>query len=113
MGKNDSKKIESLTNFWDQEPLIPTLEAKIAFFNGQKNPAMSKEFCITSVLPLKVLCEQVILNERAKKEDFQFIKSIFKSDETPDYNGYNKQECVATQNTTEHYEMHCNFAFIH
>ena len=50
---------------------------------------MSKEFCITSLLPLKVLCEQVILHERAKNEDFQFIKSVLKSNETPDYNGYN------------------------
>ena len=64
-------------------------ETKITFFKGQKNPPMSKEFCITSVFPLKVLCEQVILHERAKDKDFQFIKSILKSDETPDYNGYN------------------------
>ena len=64
-------------------------ESKITFFKGQKNPPMSKEFCITSVFPLKVLCEQVILHERAKGKDFQFIKSILKSDETPDYNGYN------------------------
>ena len=64
-------------------------EIKITFFKGQKNPPMSKRFCITSVFPLKVLREQVILHERTKDEDFQFIKSVLKSDETPDYNGYN------------------------
>ena len=63
---------------------IKLKETKITFFKGQKNPPVSKEFCITSVLPLKVFCEQVILHERANNEDFQFIKFILKSDETPD-----------------------------
>ena len=31
----------------------------------------------------------IIIHEKTKKEDFHFIKSILKSDETPDYNGYN------------------------
>ena len=35
------------------------------------------------------ICENVIPHESAKNKDFQFIKSIVKSDETPDYNGYN------------------------
>ena len=61
----------------------------MSFFKGQKNPAMPREFCITSVLPLKVLCEQVILHERAKKEDFQFLKSILISDKIPGYNECN------------------------
>ena len=50
---------------------------------------MSEEFWITSVLPVKVLCQHVILHERAMKEDLQFIKSISKSDETPDKNRHN------------------------
>ena len=53
---------------------------------------MSTEFCIISVLPLEVLCEQIILHEKAEDEDIQFVKSIFKSDETPDYNGHNTYE---------------------
>ena len=69
-------KLEELKN-------IKLNETKITFFKGQKNPPMSKEFCITSGLPLKVLCEQVIFHERAKNENFQFIKFILKSDETP------------------------------
>ena len=64
-------------------------EAKISFFKGQKNLPMPKEFCITSIFPPKVLCEQVIVQEREKNEDFQLIKHILKSNETPDYNGYN------------------------
>ena len=64
-------------------------ETKITFFKDQKRHPISKEFSITSVLPLKVLCEQLILHERTKYEDFKFIKSILKNDETPDYNGYN------------------------
>ena len=64
-------------------------KSKVSFLKGQKNHLIPKEFCITSVLPFKVLHEQVTLLERAKNKYFQFIKSILKSNETLDYKGYN------------------------
>ena len=64
-------------------------EPKITYHKGQKNPPMTKEFSLYTPLPLKGLCEQVILYERAKNEDFRFIKSILQDKKTADFNGYN------------------------
>ena len=50
---------------------------------------MPKAQCTVSVLPLKVLCHQVISLSRAKENDFYFIIDILEDSATPDYNGYN------------------------
>ena len=91
----------------DTRPLIPRLkqeelkdvklnEMEIHFFKGIKKPPMPKEFCNFNVLPLKVLCEQVVLTQRAQEEDFQFTKCIITSDNTPDYNGFNMKRTRET-----------------
>ena len=49
---------------------------------------MPKSFSTIQVLPLKVLCEQVVLSCRFKKEDFEFIKSSLTNDKVPDSNGF-------------------------
>ena len=41
------------------------------------------------VLPLKVLCHQIILERGAAEEDFLFLKSCVISRITPDFSGYN------------------------
>ena len=58
------------------------------FFKGPKKPPMPKSFSTIQVLPLKVLCEQVVLSCRFKEEDFEFIKSSLTNDKNPDYNGF-------------------------
>jgi hypothetical protein len=42
-----------------------------------------KEFSVRNPLPLTILCEQVILVERGKELDFEFIKSSLYSATTP------------------------------
>ena len=83
-------------------PLIPRLaqeknkdvslkEVQMQFFKGPKKPPMPKSFSTIYRLPLKVLCEQVVLSCRAKEEDFEFIKSSLINDKVPDYNVFNTQ----------------------
>ena len=68
---------------------IKLSEAKISFFKGQKNTPMPKEFCATSVLPLKSIMWTSHSLWEGKNEDFQFIKSLIQYDKTPDHNRYN------------------------
>ena len=44
------------------------------------------------MLPLKVLCKQVVLCCRAKEEPFEFIKSSLTNDKVPDYKVFNTQK---------------------
>ena len=48
------------------------------------------------VLPLKVLCGQVISVNRSKEEDFEFIQAAIFSDSTPDFNGFNTERMRRT-----------------
>ena len=52
---------------------------------------MPKSFSTIHVLPLKVLCKQLVLSCRAKEQDFEYIKSSSINDKVPDYNGFNTQ----------------------
>ena len=86
-------------------PLIPYLaqektkdvsfkEVQIQFFNGPKKPPLPKSFLTIHVLSLKVLCKQVVLSYRAKKKDFELMKSSLTNDKVLDYNGFNtKRTC--------------------
>ena len=42
-----------------------------------------------SVLPLEVLCRQVVAKQRSEEEDFKFLKESVTLQNTPDYSGYN------------------------
>ena len=83
-------------------PLIPRLaqektkdvsfkQVQMQFFKGPRKTPMPKSCSTIHVLPLKVLCEQVVLSCRAKEEDFEFIKSSLTNDKVPDCNGFNTQ----------------------
>ena len=84
------------------DPLIPRLaqektkdvffkEVQMQFFKGPKKPTMPKSFATIQVLPLKVLCEEVVLSCRAKEEDFEFIKISLTNDKVPECKGFNTQ----------------------
>ena len=51
-----------------------THEIKIRYFECCKKPSMIKEFCGSNVLPLKVLCEQQALLQRAQEESFPILQ---------------------------------------
>ena len=66
-------------------PLIPRLtqeetkdvsfkEVQLQFFKGPKKPPIPKSSSIIHVLPLKILCEQVVLSCLDKEEDFEFMQ---------------------------------------
>ena len=50
---------------------IKPYDIKIRYFKCCKKPSMIKEFCSFNVLPLKVLCEQQALLQRAQEESSQ------------------------------------------
>ena len=57
---------------------------------GEKKPQMPELFAKIGVLPLRILCNQVIIARRSKNEDFLFIKESLKEESSmPDYGGYN------------------------
>ena len=51
-----------------------THEIKIRYFKCCKKPSMIKEFCSSNVLPLKVLCEQQALLQRAQEKSFPILQ---------------------------------------
>ena len=53
---------------------------------------MPHSFAKRGVLPLKVLWNQVIMVNRSKFNDFQFIKEIIMRPNAPDFGGYNKKQ---------------------
>ena len=56
-------------------------------FQGVKKPKMPEEFAKRGILPLKVICNQVIMASRSKQEDFQFVKDMLLKSSVPDFNG--------------------------
>ena len=71
-------------------------EPTIRFYTGQKNPPMPISFCTSSVLPLKILANQIVSLLKSKKTDFNFIKSTISNESIPDYNGYNTGQARIT-----------------
>ena len=57
-------------------------------FSGQKKPPMPLAFATSGVLPLKVLCQQVLGTLPSRESDFHFFKNSVTVCKTPDYNGY-------------------------
>lgn len=70
-------------------------------FAGEKKPIMPKEFAVRNPPPLTILCEQVLLVERGKELDFDFIKESFSPKPTPDFNGFNTQQLRKTGQATK------------
>ena len=44
-------------------------------YSGEKKLMMLNEYSTIEVLPLKVLCHEIIISNRSKEADFNFIKS--------------------------------------
>ena len=53
---------------------------------------MPVNFSLKGVLPLKVLCRQVVLVHEASEKDFEFIKKALTAESCPGFNGYNTRE---------------------
>ena len=64
-------------------------EVEIKHYHGPKKPNMPFEKTKHSVLPLKLLAEQVMLLQQTKDLDFGFFKSIVCVPKTPELNGLN------------------------
>ena len=61
-------------------------------YKGEKIPLMPPSFSLIGVLPLKVLCRQVLLVNEGSEKDFEFIKGALTTESNPDFNGYNTRE---------------------
>ena len=65
-------------------------ESKFHFYSGPKNPPAPDDFFLHNPLTLKVLCEQVLLLQRSKDLDFEFIENSVRGPTAiPDYQGFN------------------------
>ena len=53
---------------------------------------MPVNFSLKGVLPLKVLCRQIVLVHEASEKDFEFIKKALTAESCPGFNGYNTRE---------------------
>ena len=65
-------------------------ENKVQFYSGLKEPVPPNDFFHYNPLPLKVLCQQLLIVDISRSTDFEFLKSSSTDDgTTPDYHGYN------------------------
>ena len=64
-------------------------DIEIKTFAGEKKPKMPASLAKFGVLPVKVLCNRIIIQRRANEEDFLFLKSCVINPNTPDFSGYN------------------------
>ena len=52
-------------------------------YKGEKKPLMPPSFSLIGVLPLQVLCRQVLLINEGSEKDFEFIKDALLQQVTP------------------------------
>ena len=64
---------------------------EMQLYKGQKKPPMPFSFVERDILPLKLLCSQVVNLEKAKILDYQFFKDILTKPLIPDFAGYNTE----------------------
>ena len=67
-------------------------EPELKIYKGQQKPSMPHSCAQRGVLPLKILCSQVINVKEAKSTDFQFIKEVLTEPSVPDFAGYNTRK---------------------
>ena len=67
----------------------PIDDTPVSVYYGLKKPPMPDAASRKAVLPLKVLAQQVILDQRTKELDFAFLKSIGSNPHTPEFGGFN------------------------
>ena len=64
-------------------------DVEVQGFNGPKKPAVPAQSVVNSVLPLKVLCQQIISVKSATQLDFVFFRDILSKEQVPEFHGYN------------------------
>ena len=52
---------------------------------------MPRTHALVGVLPLRLLCHQVIITRKSMEDDFAFIKTSLTKSDIPDYVGYNTE----------------------
>ena len=86
----DDCKQETIPRVSKEEMSEPIeYENNIMRYNGPKKPNMSASAAIKSVLPLKLLAQQVLSKSRAEEVDFAFVQDVVQKPNCPEYNGYN------------------------
>ena len=68
---------------------MPLNQPVRAVYKGQKKPDMPCQLAEKGILPLEVLCSQLLSAKEAKENIFQFIQDIIQIPSTPDFGGYN------------------------
>lgn len=64
-------------------------DLEIIFYASPKRPAMPLSKVARAVLPLKVICNKMVITQRSQERDFIFLKASHLSPDVPDYNGFN------------------------
>ena len=64
-------------------------DVDVQHYQGPKKPNMPASEATLSVLPLKMLSEQVIMRHRARCLDFQFMKTVTCMLNSPEFGGFN------------------------
>ena len=67
----------------------PIDDTPVSVYYSLKKPPMPDAASRKAVLPLKVLAQQVTLDQRTKELDFAFLKSIGSNPHTPEFGGFN------------------------
>ena len=65
----------------------------ITRYNGPKKPNIPLQFVKMHVPPLKVLARMVVSQQRANESNLAFLTDTIKSDDCPEFNGYNTGLC--------------------
>ena len=61
----------------------------VSWYIDPKKPNIPPAVGKKSVMPLKILAEQIILVRRAQTSDFAFLKNIVTDPLTPEFGGFN------------------------
>ena len=62
---------------------------------------MQDSFAKRGILPLKVLCNEVIMVNRSKFNDFRFIKEVMTKPNAPEFREYNTKQMRETNQATK------------
>ena len=80
---------------------VPLDDVNMKIYSGEKKPQMPASFGKFGVLPLRVLCHQIIITRKSQNDDFEFIQESLKDSNTPDFSGYNTRRTRETGQTKQ------------
>ena len=66
-------------------------DTEIKTYTGEKKTEMPRTHALVGVLPLRLLCHQVIITRKSMEDGFAFIKTSLTKSDIPDYVGYNTE----------------------